>query len=83
LKGEYSEGDSVYVGDSTTDILACLDADIGILFSPALRTKNFCEIFGIQLVPLLPNIESKGNNKLTLFTADSWADISDFLAKVV
>jgi len=75
------EGATIFIGDSSTDILALLEAEIGILFSPSARTRGFCEAFGISMtsVEMGPSQIGKKKDTLELFTANSWKDIAKFL----
>eukprot|EP01117_Protostelium_nocturnum_P008059 TRINITY_DN286_c0_g1_i1.p1 TRINITY_DN286_c0_g1~~TRINITY_DN286_c0_g1_i1.p1 ORF type:complete len:308 (-),score=98.33 TRINITY_DN286_c0_g1_i1:107-1030(-) len=42
----------IYVGDSVTDILPALNADVGILICPKQTTRDYCDSFGIKLLDL-------------------------------
>jgi len=69
---------SVYVGDSVTDVLALLRADIGIVVGSSSSLLNVLSTFNVRLVPLISIIRDKSQEKegeKFLFAADSWADI--------
>ena len=51
------DGASVYVGDSTSDLLPLLEADIGIVIGANSLLRRVAERFGITLRPLRPCLE--------------------------
>lgn len=70
------EGLRVFVGDSVTDLLALLEADIGILVGEKTSPRIACERTGIEIVPLTPDATPK---KLRLYHTASWESIARFL----
>ena len=49
----------VYIGDSATDLLAMLSADIGILIGESQSARDYCRRFGVTIHPL-SEAKSKG-----------------------
>lgn len=82
-----SDGMSVYIGDSITDLLGALNAHVGIMAFVKPRTEQFCKDCGIELTDLDASVWSSGDvqnvlqhrrNNLQLFKANSWTQIRDF-----
>eukprot|EP00281_Chroomonas_sp_CCMP1168_P015641 CAMPEP_0206217664 /NCGR_PEP_ID=MMETSP0047_2-20121206/3393_1 /ASSEMBLY_ACC=CAM_ASM_000192 /TAXON_ID=195065 /ORGANISM="Chroomonas mesostigmatica_cf, Strain CCMP1168" /LENGTH=505 /DNA_ID=CAMNT_0053640129 /DNA_START=298 /DNA_END=1815 /DNA_ORIENTATION=+ len=71
-------GTCVYVGDSLTDVLALLRADVGIIVGSSGSLRRVCEAFGVSLRPLIGSVLSAGGEreKGVLYVALSWDDIS-------
>lgn len=78
-----------FVGDSMTDLLALLEADVGILIGKNQQVLNTVDIFGVDLQPLSQVISSSsvdsaisasnGNNGMRLYYADNWSEILAFV----
>ena len=49
---EGAEPSVLYVGDSSTDLLALLEADVGILIGESNSARKIARRFGLQLQPL-------------------------------
>eukprot|EP01118_Nematostelium_gracile_P001958 TRINITY_DN12023_c0_g1_i2.p1 TRINITY_DN12023_c0_g1~~TRINITY_DN12023_c0_g1_i2.p1 ORF type:complete len:284 (-),score=54.24 TRINITY_DN12023_c0_g1_i2:12-863(-) len=74
---KFKEGeDNVYIGDSVTDLLSLLAADVGILFRPSKSTRNFCEKFDIQLEKKEDYVKNK---PMTLLLCDSWKEVAEWM----
>ncbi|OAE32236.1 hypothetical protein AXG93_1089s1010 [Marchantia polymorpha subsp. ruderalis] len=86
------EGKSVlvYVGDSHTDLLGLLDADLGIVIGESLLMRRIMALFGIQLRPLAEastriSVARVSNSMLSyrmsgyLFEARTWTDVETCL----
>ena len=56
----------VYIGDSTTDLLAMLAADVGILIGESGSARDLARRFGVTIKPLAP---SSGDAKPEAFDA--------------
>lgn len=85
---ERSDGVSVFVGDSITDLLALLRSDVGILIGKSQTVRKVAKSFGIKLLPLQDIQEMKGGDchenanpkqKGVLFEAPSWNEIGFIL----
>jgi hypothetical protein len=80
---EEKRGWSCFVGDSSTDLLAALEVDVGILMAPRSSTIEVCGKIGIKLLPLPADLEEvqqlKNPTECTLFVALNWKDIQTFL----
>ena len=68
----------IYVGDSVSDLMVLLEADVGIIISTK-RTAihDAADAFGIKLRPL----GSTKSDKNVLFTAKSWSEINSYILK--
>jgi magnesium-transporting ATPase (P-type) len=77
----------IFIGDSTNDLLAMLQADVGITLGFAAES-TFCQVcrqYGIELSPLShfddllackDHAKTKArSNQRVLFTANSWSEI--------
>lgn len=84
------EGQSVYIGDSASDLLCLLRCDIGIVMKsrgdgrePNATLQRVATAAGIDLVPLASfskTAASRGDGgRRTLFLAESWAEVATFL----
>ena len=82
----------VYVGDSSTDLAALLEADIGIIMGKSSSTFMIAERWGIQIFPLqhrgkhgfrdtLLDDNSK-RSKNHLWQVESWQEIDDMLREL-
>lgn len=69
----------VYIGDSVTDILALLDADLGIVIEPDKGFLRTAAIYGIEVVPLeKATTMASGANKGLLWEVKGWDEIHKF-----
>ncbi|KAG1664830.1 hypothetical protein FOA52_007088 [Chlamydomonas sp. UWO 241] len=70
-----------YVGDSTSDLLALLAADVGIVIGSNRSLRRVCARFGVALRPLSSSVSltDAGASSGVLYTTNSWHDVSDFL----
>lgn len=74
----------VYVGDSMTDLMALLEADVGILVGKNRHVLETIKVFGLDFQPITKavnetehlGIDKKGNK---LFYVNSWSEIHAFL----
>ncbi len=67
------DGWTVYIGDSVTDLLALLEADVGILIGGNRQAQQVCEHFGVPLEPL--DREPLGTPPAGILAAASWSEI--------
>ena len=71
----------IYLGDSTTDLLALLAADIGILIGNSASTRDVASKFGIALKPLhaaqANNVEAlcSATEEGSVWEAESWEEV--------
>merc|ERR1740124_1641846 len=80
----------VYVGDSSTDLTAMLEADVGILFGRSTTVRSFAEKFGVRMVDLVERGQrGVGGSSLrdprdseTVWIADRWSEIDEFLEEI-
>ncbi|MCD7459346.1 hypothetical protein HAX54_040673 [Datura stramonium] len=82
---------TVHVGDTMSDLLCLLQADIGIVLNPSSSLMRVGSHFGVSFIPLFPGIVKKQKifaagdsfcwNKLSgvLYTVSSWAEIHAFI----
>jgi len=78
------EGPVVYVGDSSTDLTALLEADIGFLIGESSSARRVARRYGVVLRPLScwggsadDNDDQVGSAALgVVWEAQSWADIA-------
>ena len=79
-----SDGISVFVGDSITDLLALLKSDVGIVIGKSQTVRKVAKSFGIKLLPLQEIQKMTTNDcqenahpkqKGVLFEAPSWNEI--------
>ncbi|GIX05799.1 MAG: hypothetical protein KatS3mg115_0202 [Candidatus Poribacteria bacterium] len=73
-------GPILYIGDSITDLLALLEADVGILFGEKRSTIRACERCGIARLPL--RLEPLPLPPGAVLTTNSWGEIREFLLKI-
>ncbi|KAL1515535.1 hypothetical protein AB1Y20_002157 [Prymnesium parvum] len=77
------EGAVVYVGDSATDLLAMLEADVGILIGESSSARRVARNFGVAIVPLPASLdECAVATRGTVFEASSWDDVHRCLVGV-
>ena len=79
---------SVYVGDSMTDLLALLEADVGILVGKNRHVLEAVKVFGLDFVAITKadgdeHLEINNQNNNRLYYADSWNEIHLFLKKIL
>ncbi len=82
----------VYVGDSSTDLAALLEADIGIIMGSSSSTVLIAEKWGIQISPLQKRDKSnfqnmivggeKNKDKKLLWQVESWQEIDEMLREL-
>ena len=74
-------GVTIYIGDSFTDLLALLKADIGIIIGKSKSMFTVCNNFGIHIIPLHKwSFEQFTNEeKKVLFSVDNWNEIQTFI----
>ena len=66
----------VYVGDSATDLLAMLAADVGILIGESGWSREIAERFGLVIEPLdQQDLIGTEARREVVFEAQSWLDI--------
>ncbi|KAJ8542318.1 hypothetical protein K7X08_017184 [Anisodus acutangulus] len=83
---------TVHVGDTASDLLCLLQADIGIVLNPSSSLRRVGNHFGVSFIPLFPGIVEKQKicaagegsscwNGLSgvLYTVSSWAEIHLFI----
>ncbi|CAM9389533.1 unnamed protein product [Ectocarpus sp. 12 AP-2014] len=82
---------TVYVGDSVTDLLAMLDADVGIVVGHSGSFEKVARAFGIDIRPLasvyeamdgtweLPRTGAPSGSGQCVYRASQWAEIDVFL----
>ena len=71
----------VYVGDSATDLLAMLEADLGILVGGSESTRKVARQFGLRIEPLPAAATSTADedDAGVIWEAASWEEIRDCL----
>jgi len=82
---------TVYVGDSVTDLLAMLDADVGIVVGDSDTFEKVARAFGIPIRPLASAYEALHENgevldqgvpdpaRQCVYRVSQWAEIDVFL----
>ncbi|CAB1096050.1 unnamed protein product [Ectocarpus sp. CCAP 1310/34] len=82
---------TVYVGDSVTDLLAMLDADVGIVVGNSGSFERVARAFGIDILPLasvyeamdgrgeLPTTGAPLGSGQRVYRASQWTEIDVFL----
>lgn len=82
---------TIYVGDSVTDLLAMLDADVGIVVGNSGSFEKVARAFGIDIRPLasvyeamdgtgeLPRRAAPSGSGQCVYRASQWAEIDVFL----
>ena len=75
-------GQVVYVGDSATDLLAMLEADLGILIGESQSTRRLARQFGLSIEPLPTTRDAAAADGVlpatppaTVWEAASWDDV--------
>ena len=76
----------IYVGDSTTDLAALLEADIGIIIGESSSIMMIAERYGVKIIPSKKrgssdSIESSCEEKI-LWQVDRWSEIDELLLEV-
>lgn len=71
----------VYVGDSSTDLLAILQADVGILLGGSQSAASLAKRYGFFVKPL-SECEGGDSHQSVVWTADSWDEIGSFLNRI-
>ena len=76
----------IYVGDSTTDLAALLEADIGIIIGESSSIMMIAERYGVKIIPSKTrgssdSIESSCEKKI-LWQVDRWSEIDELLLEV-
>lgn len=81
-----SEGLTMYVGDSVTDLLAMLRADIGVVVGESATFRKVASAYGVRICPLSSDalIPAQGGGwknggVCCVYEAKSWDDINHFL----
>ncbi|VEU39925.1 unnamed protein product [Pseudo-nitzschia multistriata] len=72
----------VYVGDSSTDLLALIQADVGILIGRSESTMGLASRFGVVLRPLrefCKDGDEIDSNDAVVWTTSDWDEIGSFL----
>lgn len=74
---------SVFIGDSVTDLLALLAADVGFVVGQSQRLRQLAAALGCAVAPLVAfptdaDVGSDGGNKKekVLYAADDWLDVA-------
>lgn len=76
---------SVYVGDSLTDLLAMLDADVAVLVGESTSFIRVAKAFGIPIRPLASVYGTSGSDSeqemggKCIYRVSHWAEIDVFL----
>ena len=87
-----SDGLSIFVGDSITDLLSMLATDLGIIVGDSKTLLQVAEIFGIQVKPLEQLLYQEdlsfkcrevGNKKTVLYSAANWFEIQKLLHRFI
>ena len=87
-KSNISQGISIFIGDSVGDVLALLQADIGVVIGKNHGIRKVAKSFGIKLLPLqdIQKITANGcqeqlrlEQEGVLFEASSWNEIGFLL----
>ena len=82
----------VYIGDSSTDLSALLEADVGIMLGRSSTVVSFAERWGIRLAGLAERqtggAANRGKHQLdardsnTVWIADNWSQIDGLLREI-
>jgi len=76
----------IYVGDSTTDLAALLEADIGIIIGESSSIMAIAERYGVNIIPLKKRVSSdsieSSREKKILWQVDRWSEIDELLLEV-
>jgi soluble P-type ATPase len=66
----------VYIRDSTTDLAALVEADLGILIGHSKSTAAIAEEWGIMVVPLNQrHVMDQDESASVIWMAESWSEI--------
>jgi hypothetical protein len=68
----------VYIGDSLTDLLALLEADIGIVIGRSSSLSKVTSLMDVEMRPLLAYQPKQAGTKV-LYRAESWVEVGAFL----
>ena len=71
----------VYVGDSSTDLLAIIQADVGILLGGSKSAIGLASKYGVSVKPLRDYDYSDEDGASVVWTADDWDEIGTFFDK--
>ena len=81
-------GVTVFVGDSITDLLSMLEADLGIIIGNSKTLLSVAGMCGIRVLPLLSllqqteiSIGCEDNRTKTLYSTEDWYQIKQLLTK--
>lgn len=78
-----SSGFVVYIGDSTTDLAALVEADFGVLLCHSKSTAAIAEEWEIRVVPLNQrNAMDQGESASVIWIAESWSEIEVLLTSL-
>jgi 2-hydroxy-3-keto-5-methylthiopentenyl-1-phosphate phosphatase len=71
----------VYVGDSSTDLAALIEADIGILMGNNASTIGMARQWGVLVRPLSerPTTNTKAEGESVIWTTECWSEIEALL----
>jgi hypothetical protein len=71
----------VYVGDSSTDLAALIEADIGILMGNNESTIRMARQWGVLVRPLSerPTTNMKAEGESVIWTTECWSEIETLL----
>lgn len=77
----------VYVGDSSTDLAALLEADIGIVMGSSSSTRSVAERWGVEVKPLEKRHEhgfgaAMSTGRKRLWQTNDWDVINDMLEEL-
>lgn len=77
VKRATGSGPVIYVGDSATDLLALLEANVGILIGESRTARRLAAKFGVPIRPLPSSLSECDVDvaQRTVFEAASWDDI--------
>ncbi|EFJ08632.1 hypothetical protein SELMODRAFT_185239 [Selaginella moellendorffii] len=78
----------IFIGDSLTDLLALLRADIGIVLGTSSSLDRASKAFGVKIVPLFSGLVQRQQSSRSawrkeegvLYRASGWLEIEAFLA---
>lgn len=78
LQKENTDSSVIYVGDSSTDLAALVEADVGILMGNSESTIRMAEQWGVPFLPLksYPTTKEREN---VIWTTDCWSDLASLL----
>jgi hypothetical protein len=81
-KGRGRSSPSVFIGDSVTDVLALMAADVGIVVGESRTLRRMLRRFGWKirgLVAFPVKKEERGKASRVVYAAEDWAEIAAFL----